>query len=58
MEMYGYIRTSRDQEPDWPGVNPESQRCDLLRVGVPERNIQADIDVSRVAGVATHNCWR
>ena len=58
MVMYGYIRTSRDQEPDRPGMNPETQRRDLLEVGVPERNIHADIDVSGVAGVATRNAWR
>ena len=58
METYGYIRTSRDQEPDRPGMNPETQRRDLLGAGVPERNIHADIDVSGVAGVATRNGWR
>ena len=56
--MYGYIRTSRDQEPDRPGMNPDTQRRDLLEDGVPERNIHADIDVSGVAGVATRNGWR
>ena len=58
MAMYGYIRTSRDQEPDRPGMNPETQRRDLLGAGVPERNIHADIDVSGVAGVPTRNAWR
>ena len=58
METYGYIRTSRDQEPDRPGMNPETQRRDLIEAGVPERNIHADIDVSGVAGVATRNGWR
>ena len=58
MVMYGYILTSREQEPDRPGMNPETQRRDLLEAGVPERNIHADIDVSGVAGVATRNAWR
>ena len=58
MATYGYIRTSRDQEPDRPGMNPDTQRRDLLEGGVPERNIHADIDVSGVAGVATRNAWR
>ena len=58
METYGYIRTSRDQEPDRPGMNPETQRRDLIEAGVPERNIHADIDVSGAAGVATRNGWR
>ena len=58
MAMYGYIRTSRDQEADRPGMNPETQRRDLLEAGVSERNIHADIDVSGVAGVATRKTWR
>ena len=58
MAMYAYIRTSRDQEADRPGMNPETQRRDLLGAGVPERNIHSDIDVSGVAGVATRNAWR
>ena len=58
MATYGYIRTSRDQEPDRPGMNPETQRRDLIEAGVPERNIHADIDVSGAAGVATRNGWR
>ena len=58
METYGYIRTSRDQEPDWPGMNPETQRRDLIEAGVPEHNIRADIDVSGAVGVATRNGWR
>ena len=55
MAMCGYIRTSREQEADRPGMNPETQRRDLLAAGVPERNIYADIDVSGLAGVATRN---
>ena len=58
MAMDGYIRTIRDQEPDRPGMNPETQRRDLLAAGAPERNIHAGIDVSGVAGVATRNAWR
>ena len=58
MTTYGYIRTSRDQEPDRSGMNPETPRRDLIEAGVPERNIHADIDVSGAAGVATRNGWR
>ena len=58
MAMYGYIRTSRDQEADRPGMNPETQRRGLLEAGVPDRNIHARIDVSGVAGVATRNACR
>ena len=36
MATYGYIRTSRDQEPDRPGMNPETQRRDLIEAGAPE----------------------
>ena len=39
-------------------MNPETQCRDLLEAGVPERNIHADMDVSRVAGVSTRNGWR
>ena len=55
MAMYGYIRTSREQEADRPGINPETQRLGLLQAGVLNRNIHADIDVSGAAGVATRN---
>ena len=58
MGMCGYIRTSRDQEPDRPGMDPETQRRDLPEAGVPERNIHAGIDVSGVDGVSTRNGWR
>ena len=56
--MYGYIRTNRDQEPDRPGMNPDTQRRDLLEAGIPERKIHADVDVSGVAGIASCNAWR
>ena len=39
-------------------MNPETQRRDLLEADVLERNIDADIDISGVAGVATRNAWR
>ena len=58
MAMHGYIRTSRDQDPDRSGMHPEIQRRDLLDAGVPERNIHADIDASEVAAVATRNAWK
>ncbi len=57
MTMYDYIRTSRDQARDWPGMNPDTQGRNLLAAAVPNRNIHADIDVSSVAGVATCNPW-
>ena len=57
MTMYDYIRTSRDQARDWPGMDPDTQGRNLLAAAVPNRNIHADIDVSSVAGVATCNPW-
>ena len=58
MTTYGYIRTSKGHDPDRPGMNPETQRRDLINAGVPERNIHSDIDVSGYAGVATRSAWR
>lgn len=58
MPMYGCIRTSRDLESDRSGTNPEAQRQDPPEVGVQERYIYANIDVSGVAGVTTRNAWR
>ena len=55
MTMYDHIRTSRDQERDWPGMNLETQDRDLLVAAAPKRNIHPSIDVSGVAGVATCN---
>ena len=50
MTTYGYIRTSKGHDPDRPGMNPETQRRDLVNAGVPECNIHSDIDVSGYAG--------
>ena len=58
MATYGYIRTSKGHDPDRPGMNPETQRRDLVNAGVPECNIHSDIDVSGFAGVAARNAWR
>ena len=58
MATYGYIRTSKDQEADRPGMNPETQRLHLVEACVPDGNIHADLDTSGAAGVATRNGWR
>ena len=34
MVTYGYIRTSRDQEPVYPGSAPDVQRRQLVDAGV------------------------
>ena len=58
MTTYGYIRTSKGHDPDRPGMNPDTQRRDLVNAGVSECNIHSDIDVSGYAGVAARNAWR
>ena len=50
MATYGYIRTSRDQDPGHPGSAPEVQRHQLADAGVDHARIYADIDVFGVAG--------
>ena len=46
MTTYGYIRTSRDQEPGHPGSDPEVQRRQLADAGVEPGRIYADVAVS------------
>ena len=58
MACYGYIRTSKEQEADRRGMDPETQRRALIAAGVPERQVYDDIDVSGIAGVASRNGWR
>ena len=57
MATYGYIRTSKDQEADRPGMNPETQRLHLVEACVPEGTIHADLDTSGAAGVAAYFSW-
>lgn len=58
MATYGYIRTSRAQEPGQPGSDPEAQRRQLIGAGVEARHIYADVGVSGIAGVSSRNGWR
>ena len=46
MTTYGYIRTSRDQEPGHPGSDPEVQRRQLADAGVEPGRIFPDVAVS------------
>ena len=58
MAHYGYVRTSREQDPGRGGMDPETQRRAIIAAGVPERRVYADVDVSGITGVATRNGWR
>ena len=58
MTTYDYIRTGKAHDVERPGMDPKTQRRDLIANGVPERNIHADIDVSGAAGFATRNGWK
>ena len=51
MAYYGYVRTSKEQEADRRGMDPETQRRALIAAGLPERQVYDDIDVSGIAGV-------
>ena len=46
MATYGYIRTSRGQEPGHPGSDPEVQRRQLTDAGVEHGRVYADVAVS------------
>ena len=46
MTAYGYIRTSRDQEPGHPGSDPHVQRRQLIGAGVDAGHIYADVAAS------------
>ena len=48
MPTYGYIRTSRDQEPGHPGSDPHVQRRQLVEAGpgVDPVRIYADVGAS------------
>ncbi len=54
MTTYGYIRTSRDQEPGHPGSAPRVQRRQLVEAGVDPAQIYADVAVSGAKGYNLH----
>ena len=55
MTLYGYTRTSKDGAA---GSEPETQRRQLLGVGVDPKDIFADAGVSGTVGVSNRNGWR
>ena len=57
MTTYGYIRTSRDQEPGHPGSDPQVQRRQLVEAGVEPAQIYADVAVSGAKGYNSRDQW-
>ena len=58
MTAYGYIGTSRDQEPGQPGSAPDVQRRQLVEVGVDLAHIYSGVAVSGVSmASAKHTGW-
>ncbi len=57
MIIYGYIRTSRDQEPGHPGSDPDVQRRQLIGAGVDSAQIYADVAVSGAKGYNSRDQW-
>ena len=57
MAIYGYIRTSRDQEPGHPGSDPEVQRRQLVDAGVEPGRTYADVAVSGAKAGSSRGQW-
>ncbi len=57
MATYGYIRTSRDQDPGHPGSDPEVQRRQLADAGVEPGRIYADVAVSGATPGSSRAQW-
>ena len=58
MPAYGYIRTSRDQEPGHPGSDPHVQRRQLVDTGVEPGWIYADVAVSGATSGSSRSQWQ
>ena len=58
MATYGYIRTSRDQEPGHPGSDPEVQRRQLVDAGVDPGRIYADVAISGATSASSRAQWQ
>ena len=57
MTTYGYIRTSRDQEPGHPSSAPDVQRCQLVEAGVEPARICAGLATSGAKDYNSRNQW-
>ena len=57
MPAYGYVRTSRDQEPGHPGSDPEVQRRQLAAASVDPGRIYADVAVSGSTPGSSRGQW-
>ena len=57
MTTYGYIRTSRDQEPGHPGSDPHVQRRQLVGAGVEPAQVYADVAASGAKGYNSRDQW-
>ena len=57
MPTYGYIRTSRDQEPGHPGSDPHVQRRQLVEAGVDPAQIYADAATSGAKDYNSRDQW-
>ena len=57
MTVYGYIRTSRQQEPGQAGSDPETQRDQLRAGGVEPRRIYQDVGVSGATAATSRRAW-
>ena len=57
MPTYGYIRTSRDQEPGHPGSDTQVQRRQLVEAGVDPARIYADVAASGAKDYNSRDQW-
>ena len=57
MPTYGYIRTSRDQEPGHPGSDPHVQRRQLVEAGVEHARVYADVAASGAKDYNSRDQW-
>ena len=57
MPTYGYIRTSRDQEPGHPGSDPHVQRHQLVEAGVDPARVYADVAASGAKEYNSRDQW-
>ena len=57
MTIYGFIRTSRDQEPGHPGSDPQVQRRQVVEAGVDAAHIYADVAASGAKDYSSRSQW-